>query len=85
MDIITWLVVGLVAGFGASKLVDGTGLGILGDIVVGVAGALLGGFIIQKTHVAFPINGIAGTIVIALIGAVVLLLVVRLIQRATTR
>ena len=79
--ILIWAVVGLVAGFLASKVVRGGGVGVLGDIVVGIAGAFLGGFLFRALHIRLPIAGIAGVIVVAFIGAVVLLLLLRLVTR----
>jgi uncharacterized membrane protein YeaQ/YmgE (transglycosylase-associated protein family) len=80
MDILTWLVVGLIAGVLASLVVGGYGL--LADIVVGIVGAFIGGFIFQQAHWHVPFAGLAGTIFVAFVGAVVLLLVLRLISSA---
>jgi uncharacterized membrane protein YeaQ/YmgE (transglycosylase-associated protein family) len=76
-----WTVVGLIAGWLASAVVGG-GYGVIGDIVVGVVGAFLGGFIIRELHVTVPFGGLPGTIFVAFIGAVVLLLFFRLLRRA---
>jgi uncharacterized membrane protein YeaQ/YmgE (transglycosylase-associated protein family) len=75
-----WLAIGLIAGWLASAVVGG-GYGVVGDIVVGVVGAFLGGFLFRALHVATPFAGIAGTIFIAFIGAVVLLLLLRVVRR----
>lgn len=75
-----WLVVGLIAGWLASAVVGG-GYGVIGDIVVGVVGAFLGGFIFRALHLGTPFRGLPGTIFVAFIGAVVLLLVLRLVRR----
>lgn len=81
MDILTWIIVGLVAGVLAS-LVVGRGYGILGDIVIGIVGAILGGWIFRQLGWSAPFGGLPGTIFVAFIGAVVLLLLLRLIRRA---
>ncbi len=81
MDILTWLIVGLVAGLLASFVVKG-GYGLLGDIVVGILGAFIGGWIFGKMGWGTPFPGLAGVIFVAFIGAVVLLLILRLIRRA---
>jgi uncharacterized membrane protein YeaQ/YmgE (transglycosylase-associated protein family) len=81
MDILTWIIVGLVAGVLAS-LVMGGGYGIVGDIIVGIVGAFVGGWIFRQFGWGTPFSGLAGTIFIAFIGAVVLLFVLRLIRRA---
>ena len=84
MDIITWLVVGLVAGALASSLMRGSGLGILGDIVLGIVGAFVGGWTFQALGWSSPFNGLAGVIFVALIGAVLVLAIFRLL-RTTAR
>jgi uncharacterized membrane protein YeaQ/YmgE (transglycosylase-associated protein family) len=78
-----WLVVGLIAGWLASVVVGG-GFGLIGDIVVGIVGAFLGGFIFRALHIGSPFGGLAGSIFIAFCGAVVLLLILRLFRRART-
>jgi len=78
-----WLVIGLIAGWLASVVVGG-GFGLLGDIVVGVVGAFIGGFIFRGLHIRVPWSGIPGTILVAFVGALVLLVVLRLIRSATT-
>jgi uncharacterized membrane protein YeaQ/YmgE (transglycosylase-associated protein family) len=82
--ILIWAFIGLVAGWLASAVVGG-GYGVIGDIVVGIVGAFLGGFIFNALHVATPFAGIAGTIFVAFIGAIVLLLLLRLIHRSSRR
>ena len=79
--ILLWAVIGLIAGWLASAVVGG-GFGIIGDIVVGVVGAFLGGFLFRSLGVGTPFNGMAGTIFVAFIGAIVLLLLLRLLNRA---
>lgn len=85
MEILTWLIVGLVAGVLASLLVGGSGYGIIGDIVVGIAGAFVGGYVFRYFGWHAPWGGLAGTIFIAFIGAAVLLLVIHIIQSASVR
>lgn len=73
--IIAWLVIGLIAGWLAGQFVEGGGLGILGDIIVGLVGAFLGGII---AGLLLPGSyGFWGSLIIAFIGAVVLLWIVR--------
>ena len=75
MSIIAWIVLGLIAGFIASKLVNHTGSGMLMDIVLGIVGAVVGGYI----STALGMGGVTGfnlySILIAALGAVVVLLV----------
>jgi len=82
MDIVTLLVVGLVAGLLASVVVGGVGFGILGDIVIGIIGAFLGSWLFGALKVRVPFTGLGGTIFVAFIGAVVLLLVLKVIRRS---
>ncbi|MGY3427156.1 putative membrane protein YeaQ/YmgE (transglycosylase-associated protein family) [Bradyrhizobium sp. F1.13.4] len=73
------LFVGLVAGWLAGKVVRGTGFGIIGDIVVGIAGALVASFLFPKLGIRIG-TGLISEIVYSAIGAVILLLVVRLVR-----
>jgi uncharacterized membrane protein YeaQ/YmgE (transglycosylase-associated protein family) len=82
--LLLWIVVGLIAGWLASAVVGG-GLGVIGDIVVGVVGAFLGGLIFRAAGWSAPFGGLAGQIFVAFIGAIVLLLILRLIWRARAR
>jgi uncharacterized membrane protein YeaQ/YmgE (transglycosylase-associated protein family) len=82
MGILSWIVVGLIAGWLAGKVMKGGGFGLIGDIVVGVLGGLLGGWIATTF---LNLGGMTGidirSILIAFVGAVLLLLIVRLIKR----
>ncbi|MEY9179853.1 putative membrane protein YeaQ/YmgE (transglycosylase-associated protein family) [Bradyrhizobium sp. USDA 326] len=73
------LFVGLVAGWLAGKVVRGTGFGIIGDIVVGIAGALVASFLFPKLGIRLG-TGLVSEIVYSAIGAVILLVVVRLVR-----
>ena len=79
-----WIAVGLVAGWLASVVVGG-GYGLVGDIVVGIVGSFLGGFVFRSLHLRTPFHGLAATIFVAFIGAVLLLLVLRLLRRGSPR
>ncbi len=75
-NILVFILVGLVAGFLASRIVTGKGKGWFWDIVIGIIGAVIGGWLAGLVH--FSIGyGIFGEIVIAFVGAVILLLVWR--------
>jgi uncharacterized membrane protein YeaQ/YmgE (transglycosylase-associated protein family) len=78
--LLLWAVIGLIAGWLASVVVGGA-LGLVGDIVVGVIGAFLGGILFRQLHIAVPFGGLPGTIFVAFIGAVVLLALLRLFRR----
>ncbi|HEY8811786.1 MAG TPA: GlsB/YeaQ/YmgE family stress response membrane protein [Candidatus Dormibacteraeota bacterium] len=77
--IVVILLVGLVAGFAASHLVAGHGYGLIGDIVVGILGALLGFFLAGA--IGIVMTGLLAEIIVAFIGAVILLAVLRLVTR----
>ena len=65
MDILTWLIVGLVAGVLASMVMGGTGYGLIGDIIIGIVGAFLGGWILQTLGTGVPVAGLPGVIIVA--------------------
>ncbi len=78
--VLIWALVGLVAGFFASHLALGHGLGLFGDIIVGILGAVVGGFLAAVFHFSIVIVGhpIVSAMIVAFIGAAILLFVVRL-------
>ena len=82
--IIAWLVVGLIAGWAAGKVSRGHGFGLIGDLVVGLIGALLGG-LIAGAFIQGSV-GFIGSIIVAFLGAIVLLALIRLLtgRRTTT-
>lgn len=82
MSILTWIIVGLIAGFLASLVMGGTGYGLIGDIIIGIVGAFVGGWIFARLGVSSPWGGLPGTIFVAFIGAVVLLFALRLLRGA---
>jgi uncharacterized membrane protein YeaQ/YmgE (transglycosylase-associated protein family) len=87
MSIISWIVLGLIAGFIASKIVNKTGAGFFLDIVLGIVGALVGGFIFTELGA----SGVTGfnlySMIVAIIGAVIVLLIYHAIagRRGTYR
>src|SRR5690348_17364730 len=86
--IIAWIIVGAIAGWLASLVVRGTGLGLGGDIIVGIIGGIIGGIILQLLFGTGGVSGFnIGSIITAFIGAVILLLIVRLFtgNRTTAR
>jgi uncharacterized membrane protein YeaQ/YmgE (transglycosylase-associated protein family) len=82
MGLLTWIVVGLIAGWLASVVVRGGGYGIIGDIIVGVVGALLGGFL-AGALLGIP-NAVSGfnlpSIFVAFLGAVLLIVILRAVS-----
>jgi len=79
--LLIWLLVGAVAGWLAGTIVKGGGLGLLGDIVVGVIGAFIGGWLLARLGIQLG-AGLVSVIASATIGAVLLLLILRLVRRA---
>jgi uncharacterized membrane protein YeaQ/YmgE (transglycosylase-associated protein family) len=79
-----WLAIGLIAGWLASAVVGG-GYGVVGDIVIGIVGAFLGGLVFRGLHIRSPLAGLPGTIFVAFIGAVILLVILRLARATFSR
>ena len=79
-SLIGWILVGLIAGAIAARVVAGRGFGCLADIVVGVAGALIGGFLLGAIFHVTGTVGFWGSIIVAFIGAAVLLSALKLIS-----
>jgi len=82
MGLLSWIVVGAIAGWLSGQVMKGRGFGLLGDIIVGVAGGLIGGFLADVLFkVPNAVNGFNLTsILVAFLGAIVLLFVVRMFQ-----
>jgi uncharacterized membrane protein YeaQ/YmgE (transglycosylase-associated protein family) len=82
MGILSWIIVGLIAGWLAGMVMRGGGYGLIGDIIVGVVGGLLGGWIATSLlHIGAGVNGInLESILVAFAGAVILLIVLRLLN-----
>jgi uncharacterized membrane protein YeaQ/YmgE (transglycosylase-associated protein family) len=78
-SIIVILFVGLVAGWLAGKIVRGTGFGIIGDILVGIAGALVASLLFPKLGIHLG-TGLVSEIIYSAIGAIILLVIVRLVR-----
>jgi uncharacterized membrane protein YeaQ/YmgE (transglycosylase-associated protein family) len=82
MSILAWIILGLISGFIASKIVNKTGEGILLDIILGIVGALVGGWLFN----AFGHSGVTGlnlySLLVAVVGSVILLLVYHAFRRA---
>ena len=80
-SLLTWIIVGLIAGVLASLVAKG-GFGLVGDIIIGIIGAFVGSWIFRQMHWHTPFSGLAGVIFVAFIGAVVLIFILRLVRRA---
>jgi uncharacterized membrane protein YeaQ/YmgE (transglycosylase-associated protein family) len=83
MGILSWIILGLIAGFIGSKIVNKTGEGLILDVVLGVVGAVVGGYIFSLAGVGGVTGLNIGSIIIAIIGAVIVLLVYRMVIART--
>jgi uncharacterized membrane protein YeaQ/YmgE (transglycosylase-associated protein family) len=81
MGILSWIIVGLIAGFLAGQVMRGGGYGVIGDIIVGILGGMLGGWIaFHFFNIGDPMSGInLVSIVVAFAGAILLILILRMI------
>jgi uncharacterized membrane protein YeaQ/YmgE (transglycosylase-associated protein family) len=79
--LIWWCIVGGIAGFLAGKVMKGGGFGVLMDIVIGIVGAMIGGWVFGLLGI-FSSGGLIGSILVAFVGACILLWLVRLIKKA---
>lgn len=80
MGILSWIIVGLIAGWLAGMVMKGSGYGVLGNIVVGIVGALLGGYISTLLFDGVTVSGInLQSLLIATLGSIVLIFLLRLL------
>lgn len=77
--IIWWIVVGLIAGWAAGKIMKGGGYGVIADILLGIVGGFVGGWLVGM--IGFGGGGFIWSILIAILGAVVLIFITRLIKK----
>jgi uncharacterized membrane protein YeaQ/YmgE (transglycosylase-associated protein family) len=81
--LIAWLIIGLIAGWLAGKVMSGGGYGVVGDIIVGLIGALIGGFLVN--HFLHKSFGFIGSIIVAFIGAIILVAIIHLVRGESIR
>jgi uncharacterized membrane protein YeaQ/YmgE (transglycosylase-associated protein family) len=81
MGILAALIIGAIAGWLAGLIVRGAGFGLIGNIVVGIIGALVAGWLLPQLHIELA-SGTVGAIVNATIGAIIVLVVLSLVRRA---
>ncbi len=80
MDFIWFIIIGIVAGWLAGKIMKGGGFGILGDLILGIIGAVLGGWIFGLLGITA--GGLIGALITATVGAIVLIALLRMVKRA---
>jgi uncharacterized membrane protein YeaQ/YmgE (transglycosylase-associated protein family) len=81
MGFLAWIVVGLIAGWLAGQVMKGGGYGVIVDIILGILGGLVGGWVFGILGI-WPAGGMIGSIIVAFVGAVILVGITRLIKRA---
>jgi uncharacterized membrane protein YeaQ/YmgE (transglycosylase-associated protein family) len=79
-NLIWWILVGLIAGWAAGKIMRGGGYGVAVDIILGIVGAVVGGWLLGALGIYA--GGLIGTIVIAIIGAIFLIWLTRLLKKS---
>src|ERR1700674_4846702 len=82
--LIIWIVIGLLAGFLASRIMGAGGYGLVGDIIVGLVGAFIGG-LLANLLIPDANFGLIGSIVVAIIGACILIAILRAVSRGGRR
>jgi len=78
MSLLWWIIVGLIAGWATGKIMKGTGYGVIGDLILGIVGAVVGGYVAGALGIS-PAGGMIYTILIAIVGAVLIVFLFRLI------
>jgi uncharacterized membrane protein YeaQ/YmgE (transglycosylase-associated protein family) len=81
MEFLWFILIGLAAGWLAGQFMSGGGYGVVGDILLGVVGAVVGGFLFHQLGLSAG-GGLIGALIVATIGAVVLIFLVRVVKRA---
>ncbi len=80
MELLWFVIIGVAAGWLAGQIMKGGGFGLVGDLVIGVIGALLGGFLFRM--IGIHAYGLLGSLITATIGAIILIILLRLFRRA---
>ena len=81
MEFFWMILIGMVAGWLAGQFMTGKGLGVIGDIIIGVIGALIGGILFQKTGI-MPGSGLIASLIVATTGAIIFLYGLRMVKKA---
>ena len=79
--IVIWLIIGAIAGWLAGQIVKGGGFGLIGDIIVGIVGAVIAGFLFPRLGISFG-GEFIGAVISSTIGAIILLVILKLVKRA---
>jgi uncharacterized membrane protein YeaQ/YmgE (transglycosylase-associated protein family) len=81
MEFIWMILIGMTAGWLAGQFMTGKGFGVVGDIITGMAGALIGGLLFQKAGI-MPGSGLIGSLIVATTGAIIFLYGLRMVKKA---
>ena len=81
VSLITWIIIGGIAGWLAGQIVKGFGFGLAGNVILGIVGAIVAGWLLPAIGISLG-SGLFGAIITALIGAIIVLLIVGLVKRA---
>jgi uncharacterized membrane protein YeaQ/YmgE (transglycosylase-associated protein family) len=79
--IVTWIIVGGIAGLLAEWLIGGVHAGCIGTVIIGILGAFIGGWVFSTLGISIGAPGLVSSIITAFVGAAVLLLIIRLVRR----
>lgn len=79
--LLAWLIIGAIAGWLAGVVVEGSGFGLIADIVIGIIGAVIGGFLTGALGISIG-SGLVSSILVSVLGAVVLLVIAKILRRA---
>ena len=80
MALLWFLIVGVIAGWLAGKIMKGSGYGVIGDLVLGIVGAMIGGHVFA--WIGIYADGLIGDVIVATVGAILLVVLVRVIKKA---
>jgi uncharacterized membrane protein YeaQ/YmgE (transglycosylase-associated protein family) len=81
-SIVIWLIIGAIAGFLAGLVMQGGGFGLIGNIIIGILGAIVAGYLFPRLGVSIPIaDPLIRSIIVSAIGAIILLFVIGLVRR----
>jgi uncharacterized membrane protein YeaQ/YmgE (transglycosylase-associated protein family) len=81
-SIVIWLLIGAIAGFLAGLVMEGGGFGLIGNIIIGVLGAIVAGYLFPSLGVSIPIaDPLIRSIIVSTIGAIILLFIIGLVRR----
>ncbi len=82
MNFLWYCLIGILAGFLAGQVMKGSGYGLIGDLIIGLIGGLVGGWLFSLLSISLPFDPLIAQLIVAFVGAVVLIFVIRLVKKA---